>query len=261
MFSRFRRYFALFPLAVLTFALRPDALNLSPPAGRMSTLPTRALWVWERSEDLTSINPANTSLAVLDRTILIGHAVTILPRRQPVIYPEGATRIAVVRIETEGSFSRVPITPKLVHATADRILDALNGPPAAALQIDFDARLSERGFYTALLRELRRRMTPEMPLSITALASWCSNDDWIAALPVDEAVPMFFRMEPGRRAVSADLPWFRIREPLCQNSIGISTRESHPSLAGKRVYIFPDRGWHNDLPLIAVNDTLPRTEP
>jgi hypothetical protein len=124
-------------------------------------------------------------------------------------------------------------------------------PGIAALQVDFDATRSQRGFYASLLAGLRRQMPPNLPLSITALASWCSNDDWIAALPVDEAVPMLFRMEPDRRGAPADAPWFRIREPLCMGSVGVSTHEAWPDdLAGKRIYVFADRGWRQDFSLL-----------
>jgi hypothetical protein len=45
-------------------------------------------------------------------------------------------------------------------------------------------------------------------------------------------------------------------------SIGISTREQHSaSLAGKRIYIFPDHGWREDLPLITENKLAERTLP
>ena len=36
-----------------------------------------------------------------------------------------------------------------------------------------------------------------MPLTITALASWCDGDDWIDGLPVADASPMLFRMGRG----------------------------------------------------------------
>jgi hypothetical protein len=215
----------------------------------MNALPVRTLWVWERPEDLRAIDPHTTAIAVLERTILLGSMATDLPRRQSIIYPAGIQRIAVVRIEAPGT-----IAPGLEQTTSDLILDSISDPAVAALQIDFDARRSQRAFYAAILRDLRRRMPPDLPLSITALASWCSSDDWLGGLPIDEAVPMFFRMEPDRRFAPSDLPQFRIREPLCMGSIGISTHEQHTaSLAGKRVYIFPDRGWREDLPLISEN--------
>ena len=63
---------------------------------------------------------------------------------------------------------------------------------------------------------------------------------------------MLFRMEPDRRRAPADLPQFQIREPLCLASAGISTHEPWPAnLAGKRIYVFPDLGWHRDLSLLA----------
>lgn len=111
------------------------------------------------------------------------------------------------------------------------------------MQIDFDATRSQRAFYRALLFDLRRQMPANLPLSVTALASWRSYDDWLRGLPIDEAVPMFFRMEPDRRRAPASLAGFRIHEPLCQESVGISTTDAWPpDIAGKRIYLFPDDG-------------------
>ncbi len=251
-----RKLLAHTALATCLGALRPDIADLTPPPGRMNTLPSRTLWVWERPEDLRSIDPRTTAIATLDRTLLIGRTVAVVPRRQTYIYPAGTARISVVRIEAPGA-----IEPAIEPSIVDLVLDTLSSSPAA-LQIDFDARRSQRDFYLAFLRDLRRRMPPSMPLSITALASWCSSDDWIDRLPVDEAVPMLFRMEPDRRFTPPGLPWLRIREPLCQSAVGISTREPSPvPTGGKRVYIFPDRGWRADLPLIAQAAPVQRDQP
>jgi hypothetical protein len=249
---------ALISLLLCCLSLKPDALNLAPPTGRMSQLPSRTLWVWERREDLTGIDPRTTAIATLDGTIHLGQSASVIPRRQPIIYPSGTRRISVIRIEAPGN-----IAPVLERATAALILNIASADPnIVALQIDFDARRSQRLFYTRLLRDLRRQMPPSIPLSITALASWCSHDEWLSSLPIDEAVPMFFRMEPDRRFAPPSLPQLRIREPLCTSSIGISTHESYAgSLTGKRVYIFPDRGWRQDLPLIAQTNLAQRTRP
>jgi hypothetical protein len=255
LFNTRRKWLSLVPLCLLCLALRPDALNLAPPPGRMNTLPLRTLWVWERREDLRAVDPRTTALATLEGTIELGRVATAIPRRQPYWYAAGMTRIAVVRIEAPGG-----IAPGLEEATAELILNSIPDLHVAALQIDFDARRSQRAFYAALLRDLRRRMPPALPLSITALASWCSYDDWLGGLPIDEAVPMFFRMEPDRRYASLDRPQYRMRERLCMSSAGISTREPSPAnLVGKRVYIFPDRGWRADLSLIAESDPKQRT--
>lgn len=218
------------------------------PSPRMSILPRTTLWAWERPEDLRAVD-RNTAIAFLDQTIVLSSKVASLPRRQPLAYPATAARIAVVRIEAP---SGPPLTTPQREGALQLLLHSARQPGIAALQIDFDAAHSQRAFYKSLLKDLRSQMPRDLPLSITALASWCSYDDWIGDLPIDEAVPMLFRMEPDRRRLPADSRWLKIREPLCLGSVGVSTRERWPdSLAGKRVYIFPDRGWREDLALLA----------
>lgn len=240
-------------LASGCLALRPDATPRPGPSSAMRHLPTTTLWVWERPEDLSRIDPATTAIAFLDQTVRIGGTISSIPRRQPMSYPASVVRIAVVRIEVEpGADLKSDGGLAMARETASLILDSVARPGIAALQIDFDATRSQRAFYTTLLNNLRARMPAALPLSITALASWCSSDDWIGGLPVDEAVPMFFRMEPDRRRAPADRPEFQIREPLCSASVGVSTHERWPSdVAGKRIYIFADRGWRQDMALLA----------
>ena len=230
--------------------VRSDSAAQVRAAGRMARLPRVTLWAWERREDLRGIDVSRVAVAVLDRTVTIGLTVGSEPRRNPVVLPEGVTQIGVVRIE----------------AGRDAVLNAANRDAAvaailmtarepgrnrqiAALQIDFDATRSQRAFYRSLLEELRGRMPAGLPLSVTALASWCSRDRWLGETPIDEAVPMMFRMEPDRRRGPADAEDFRIGEPLCQGAVGISTTEAWPEdVAGRRVYVFSDNGWRTDSP-------------
>jgi hypothetical protein len=120
-----------------------------------------------------------------------------------------------------------------------------NRPGTVGTQIDFDARSSDRSFYGDLLRDLRRRLPSGVALSITALASWCMEDDWIAGLPIDEAVPMLFRMGPGDAEVRRRLRRGQdFTDPACRLSAGVSTDEPMPRLHyGRRVYIFHPRPW------------------
>ena len=99
-------------------------------------------------------------------------------------------------------------------------------PRASAVQIDFDARLSERPFYSALLREVRRRVRPPLRVSMTALASWCADDPWIEPGVVDEIVPMLFQMGPDARRIVTRLQENR-RWPVeaCNAARGVSTDE------------------------------------
>lgn len=230
---------------------RPVTMGASASSPRMRALPRVTVWAWERREDLSVLDPATTAVAYLDRTVVVnGRGITVEPRRQPMLLPASSAlaRIPVVRIETgEGG----ALNDASVKAVAAAIVESA-GPGAAALQIDFDARQSERQWYRKVLAQVRNRMPPQMPLSMTALASWCSYDNgWMQGLPVDEAVPMLFRMEPDRRQAQATSNLgqrdFAIREPLCLGSVGISTHERWPAeMAGRRVYIFPDGGWRRD---------------
>jgi len=231
-------------LAALVFALgiRSDALPHFH--GRMAGMPPVTLWAWERREDLHALNTRRFAVAYLDRTLTIGLTVEDQPRRNAVIFPASAARIPVVRIEPSRSavlndFNRDEIV-------RDLLLSA-NQAGIAAIQVDFDATRSQRPFYRDLLVDLRSKLPADIPISITALASWCSYDDWLGGLPIDEAVPMMFRMEPDRRRAPPNVDEFRIREPLCLSSVGLSTTEPWPSrLDGRRIYIFPDNGWGND---------------
>jgi hypothetical protein len=213
---------------------------------RMDSFPRLTLWAWERREDLRSLDKKKFAIAYLDQTITIGVNSQSQPRRDPVIFPAASTRIPVIRIEA----SRLSLLDDSNRNEAvQSILSTAREPGIAALQIDFDATRSQRPFYRDLLFDLRRQMPAGLPLSITALASWCSWDGWVRDLPIDEAVPMFFRMEPDHRRASPDIDDFLIREPLCQDSMGVSTTEAWPSnLAGKRVYVFSEKGWRSDLP-------------
>ncbi len=244
--SRRSQVAAMCVLAWILLSLRSDGWG-SRVRPRMEALPSLTLWTWERREDLSGIDPASTAVASLDRTVfLTGPSIHTALQRNGLRLPSDPRlrRIAVVRIETHA--------PELTEVTAGAISAAVlqslaDVPGSAALQIDFDARRSERAWYRSVLNHVRAGMPATMPLSITALASWCSGDQWMAGLPIDEAVPMFFRMEPGVRGQSD--PFVTVREPLCAGAIGLSTHEPWPrDVRGKRVYLFADRGWHHDDP-------------
>ena len=150
-------------------------------------------WAWERPEDLRALDPSRAGVAFLCQTLFVDAGKVVrYPRRQPLRIPQGCQVVAVTRIEVRSS---------LVKAVVPLILEALTGPilasaqgPVAGIQVDFDARTSERILYRSLLERLRSRLPKHMPLSMTALASWTLGDGWVGGLPVDEIVPMCFRM-------------------------------------------------------------------
>jgi hypothetical protein len=204
------------------------------PSDPLLGFPRVVVWAWERREDLRWLDPKEAGVAFLSRTVwLNGGAVWFRPRLSPLQVPPGTALMAVVRVESGGK----------ANADTREAAEAIAEPAwlegVRALQVDFDAVESERPFYRAVLGELRRRMPEHMPLSITALASWCGSDSWMDGLPVAEAVPMLFRMGPERYSAGSD---FGPR--LCRASLGISTDEPLQGLpGGRRMYIFRPGAW------------------
>jgi hypothetical protein len=217
----------------------------SSTENRMSAFPRVILWAWERPVALDFIDTREVGVAFLAKTIFLrGEKTSRRPRLQPLSVPQGTVLIAVARIESD---RREPpqLSSGQLAQTALEIAELARLPGIAAIQIDFDAKLSERDFYRDLLVEIRRRLPQQLPLSITALASWCTHDDWLNGLPVDEAVPMLFRMGVDRRQVVSYLATgAQFRPALCRDSAGISTDETLPALpSGKRLYVFSTTDW------------------
>ena len=205
-------------------------------------LPQIIFWAWDEPEDMRPLAGGPAGVAYLAATITLDSAIHVAPRLQPISLAAGTPVVSVVRIETHPGFRA---TPEMRDGVTAAILDATNLSGVPAVQVDFDAARSEREFYTDLLKEVRAKLPPATTLSITALLSWCAHDDWIHALPIDEAVPMYFRL--GREAhniLNGDSS-YAIREPLCGSSAGIATDEPSRNipLDGKRVYVFSPRPW------------------
>jgi hypothetical protein len=264
-------------------SLRPRAAN-----DRMNALPTIIFWAWERSEDLRFLNPRQSGVAFLAETIYLQPAgdgaskraaagFVVRRRLQPLRVGPDAALIAVVRMETPVRtplLAPADLTADQRDALASEIAGMQSLPGVRAVQIDFDATLRERAFYFALLQDVRRKLPPSMPLSVTALASWCLGDPWLSQLPpgtIDEAVPMLFRMGIDSANVARFLHASEeFPVAACQSSLGLSTDEplSHElltkRLAGipsdwreKRIYVFAPRAWTP----ASVNSVLQEWQP
>jgi hypothetical protein len=192
-------------------------------------------WAWERREDLRFLRG---EVAYLAETITLRGAVTeVHPRMQPLLLDRSVRAIPVIRIET--SYPALDDTQR--HAVAGAIAKLRRN----TVQIDFDATLSERSFYRALLADLHRTIPH---ITITALASWCSDDRWLAGLPIDDAIPMLFQMGSDDHVVRARLDRGEdFREPLCRTSAGIALFETPPRIPERRrIYVFNARKWSAD---------------
>jgi Protein of unknown function (DUF3142) len=216
-------------------------------------LPQVMLWVWESPQDLRFLNPRTTGVAFLAGTVEIdpdgdpselgnGRSAVMHPRLHPLLVPPGTALMVVIRVQTPNDLwheskrhrdrsSANALQPIYSVAqevrTADLIASAAGIPGVRAVQVDYDATKSEQPFYERVLRDVRKRLPQGMPLSVTALASWCMGDRWLDRLPpeaIEEAVPMLFRMGSGADEVSAYLrSGKQFPECVCQSSLGVST--------------------------------------
>jgi hypothetical protein len=209
--------------------------------------PSVMLWAWERPEDLRFIDPRKTGVAFLARTIHIkGDEVYVRPRLQPLNVPQGTYLVAVARLQISRK-ERPRFSRSLCSRVASVIGEMKSIRGISAVQIDFDAKASERSFYAELIRDLRMQLPDALALSMTALTSWCIDDHWLSGLPVDEIVPMLFRMGPEGDWVTIFLEEGKDFKPRCRRSLGISTDEPFPKLpSGRRVYIFHPKPWSEE---------------
>jgi hypothetical protein len=211
-------------------------------------LPPIILWAWERPEDLRFLTSSRHGVAFLAQTLVLkADDVIHKPRRQPLKLSPATRAIAVSRVE---SLKTTGERPFLSQGQKTKLVNLINEtlklPAVWAIQIDFDAVTSERIFYRSLLEELRSKLPDDIPLSITALASFCVGDRWIQNLPVDEAIPMAFRMGTDSQKIKSLIAdGHDFRGELCQRSYGIALDE--PLKAdfddSRRVYVFNSRSW------------------
>lgn len=224
-------------VVVLTTACGPTA---APPDG----LPAQMLWAWDKSEDLRFLEGRDVGVAFLSATLTLeGERVEVRRRSAPLFLSPSTPVVPVVRIEA----AHAALTDAQRARVVEEIVSALL-PTAPAVQLDFDARASQRDFYRAVVRDLRPRLTPGSRLSVTALASWCAGDPWVGSLGADEVVPMLFRLGP-------DTPWVKrklaaqreFRRPECRAAVGVSTDEPLPWLPPHtRTWTFHPRAWTPD---------------
>src|SRR5262249_51985541 len=159
--------------------------------------------------------------------------------------PKDARLIAVVRIESDRS-SPPSLSDAQRIKVASEISRVAKETNIAAVQIDFDAKQSERDFYRGLITDLRKEWPSGIGLNITALASWCISDTWIRDLQIDDAVPMLFRMGVDDNQVRMYLRSGQdFSMDICRNSVGVSTDEPVEGLpSGRRVYLFNPHLWN-----------------
>jgi len=234
---------------LLLIALVASWLSLSPAraavdrTGDDGPLPHLMLWAWERPTDLRDLD-AHVGVAFLAQTLIVRNdGVGVVPRRNPLRVSPATPLVAVTRVES-GEAGAATLGPPAIAAMATAIADTMTLPHVRGVQVDFDAAESERTVYRALIVAVRAALGPDVPLSLTALASWCAQDRWMDGLPVDEAVPMLFRMGPLNEPYAGLARSTSAAAPECRGALGTSLDEPlRVRAAGRRVYVFSAAPW------------------
>ncbi|WP_066719775.1 hypothetical protein [Sphingomonas pituitosa] len=229
--SAARRLSPLLPLLLPAAACTPA----SPP-------PRLIVWAWERPEDLRFL-PPDAEIAVQTGFIeLAGDGFTARGRRYP-LRTDRPPSTAVVHLQID---DRDPPrwTPALRARVAAAVRHFARIVPTPRVQIDFEVRRSQRQILIDVLDDARAGLPRAVPLSMTAIASWC-QEDWLSRLPVDEIVPMLFRMGRGDPAIRARIEgggdW---SDPACRKALAISADTPIARApAGRRIYLFAPRSW------------------
>jgi hypothetical protein len=233
-------------IAVITV---PALLNLGfefyyrKTGSPLGDLPRFMLWAWDHPEDLRFLKEDEAAAAILMARIYVEgeDEVRIERRKEAVLINPKTPLVAAVRIETRNARWIPPQREKVFEALKRIFGDSV----LKAVQIDFEAAQIERADYSVLLGDLYRELPKRLPISITAPPSWCLDDIWIGALPIEEAVPILFRDGPGapelRRLIeSGEDP----EESYCRGALGVSTAEPiKPKDWFGRVYLYSPSPW------------------
>jgi Protein of unknown function (DUF3142) len=241
----FRNIIVLLTASLLLSSITVAITVLRKTAYSTKSSPQLILWAWERPTDLRFIDANRVGVAFLAKSILLrSDDVLVRPRLQSLQLVDGTKVVAVTRIETDRDH-KASLSAQQRDAVSRAIAGLASLPNVSEIQIDFDATKSERSFYRDLIKDVRSQLPGQIRLSITALASWCMFDDWISDLPIDEAVPMLFRMAgEGQHIMTRLDAGDDFKATPCRQSYGISLDEQRPKLVpSRKLYVFNPDAW------------------
>ncbi|MBK6742596.1 MAG: hypothetical protein IPG66_06285 [Hydrogenophilales bacterium] len=232
---------------------RAFGLGIICAAGLLIALPVQeaalnqrlVLWAWERHEDLSFLGRGEAAIAPVVVTVtLAGTTATTTWRRERMQFASGAEILPVIHVEAFDRLRSPVLNTEQKIVLTDTIIEVASRYPARVVQLDFEARPSQRAFYKAVLNDVRQRDT-HIRLSLTALASWCVGDRWLQDLTVEEIVPMLFRMgRDGTRIRDGYQRTGSLPAKECNDSVGLATDEWMPtSVSARRIYLFSPRPW------------------
>lgn len=203
------------------------------------------VWAWERNENLTFLD-SDTVVAYYAGSVIIKDGrMAVSKRVRTLKILEDTKVIPVVRIDNFDTAEE--ITPWRMKDIEDFIINSCDQKLVVGCQIDFDVKTSERTAYMSIISSVRDRLSKNIPLSITALVSWCDKSSWMNDAQIDFAVPMFYRLGADESTIRGGYTGKTFMgSPKCAGAIGISTDEPLPKekyIGGRDIYIFNPNSW------------------
>ena len=217
-------------------------------------------WLWDEAR-LPAWSAAEA--AVLQRHILLSADTALTRPRQRWPAMPASTHITPV-VHVEVSTVNPPIDIESRRAMIVRaMLEAAKASTSGWVQLDMEAKPSQRDFYRSLVRQLRGQLPANVKLSVTALAWWCRSPAWLDDLAADEVVPMFFRMGRDKvrlRGIIEQSPG-TLHASCRAGSAGFSPQEPFAPQVHERyrkTYWFDRHAWKRDA---AASSPQPKTTP
>ncbi|RZL87988.1 MAG: hypothetical protein EOP73_30865 [Variovorax sp.] len=239
--------------------LAQGAVDATPASNAevAASLAQGVAWIWPDSNG-PSPDPGSRApqryreaAVLVEALVLRAGGVERVGRRQPLSLPEGVSILPVVHVEATAD------TPDAFSAAQrSAVIAAVRRQAAAAqagsgmLQLDFEAPSRHRLAHAALLTDARAALPPTVRLSITALAHWCAQGDWLDRLPVDEVVPMLYRLGPhaGEWRARFERGDTALARRCRGTALGFATNDPPPAALlrrSARAYWFDESAWSN----------------
>lgn len=225
---------------MLNFLTVLIALNTLTPFSNQ----TVTLWSWDRFDDFTFIRSHKVTLAPLIATFKAQGKgpLKVELRHQRFKRPSSIDWIAVFRIE-------MPSDRSMSDTDMGRIVSVIKtlSKGSKEIQLDFDAQKSQRSVYKKLAETLNQHVS--LPLSMTALASWCTYDTWLDDMPVLYAVPMVYNLGEEKELIKHYLKknkeWGvrKCRGHLGLSLLDLSLLDDWEIVLKHRLYFFNHQSW------------------
>lgn len=247
---------ALVAAGALARAVRQDARQPASPAEVAASLAKGVAWIWPDSNGPQRPSgaadaPYREAAVLVESLTLRAGGVERGGRTQPLALPSGARLLPVVHVEAaEGVPADFSPAQREAVIAAVRRQAGTAAAGAGMLQLDFEAPPRQRDAYRDLVAAVRGALPAGVRLSVTVLAHWCTQGDWLDRLAVDEVVPMLYRLgahadDWRRRFEQADAGLARrCRGP----ALGFATNDPPPPALlarAARPYWFDEAAWSN----------------